>query len=196
VSGPPPPPDLNRRRPRLLELPSGTILHRFYQLRFEPIYFDPFRRGRFNAPDGSYGVLYGAKTIDGAFAETFLREPGRTVLSPDFVAARGHVELQNIRPLKLIELGGKGLAPLGATAEILHSGLPYDVPQAWSKALHDHPAAADGIACGARHDDRELCYALFDRARPAVAELSRRVDLDEDWFWEIGESYGVGLAPI
>ena len=111
MSGPPPPPDLNRRRPRLLELPSGTILHRSYQLRFEPIYFDPFRRGRFNAPDGSYGVLYGAKTIDGAFAETFLREPGRTLLPSDFVAARGYVELQNIQPLKLIELGGKGLAP-------------------------------------------------------------------------------------
>jgi len=186
---------LNRRRPRLLELPSGTILHRFYQLRFEPIHFDPSRLGRFNAPDGSYGVLYNAKTIDGAFAETFLRAPGRTVLSADFVAARGHAELQNTQPLKLVELGGKGLALLGATAEVLHGSLPYDVPQAWSKALHDHPAAADGVAYCARHDDRELCYALFDRARPAVAELSRRVDLDEDWFWEIGESYGVGLAP-
>jgi hypothetical protein len=62
--------------------------------------------------------------------------------------------------------------------------------------LRDHPAVADGIAYGARHDDRELCYALFECARTAVAELSRRVDLDEDWFWEIGESYGIGLAPI
>ena len=196
MSGPSPPPNLNRRKPRRLDLPSGTILHRFYRLEFEPIHFDPSRRGRFNAPDGSYGVFYGAKTIDGAFAETFLREPGRTLLPPDFVAARGYVELQNTRTLKLIELGGKGLALLGATAEILHSGLPYDRPQTWSKALHDHPAVPDGIAYGARHDDRELCYALFECARTAVAELSRRVDLDEDWFWEIGESYGIGLAPI
>jgi len=187
---------LNGRKPRLLELPPGTILHRFYQLRFEPIHFDPSLRGRFNAPDGSYGVLYGARTIDGAFAETFLREPGRTLLPPDFVAARGYVELRNTRPLELIELGGKGLAPLGATAEILHSGLPYDVPQAWSKALHDHPAMADGIAYGSRHDDHEFCYALFDRVRTGVTELGRRVDLDEDWFWEIGESYGIGLAPL
>lgn len=196
MSGPLPPSNLNRRKPRLLELPSGTILRRFYQLRFEPIYFDPSLRGRFNAPDGSYGVLYGARTIDGAFAETFLREPGRTLLPPDFVAARGYVELRSTRPLKLIELGGKGLAPLGATAEILHSGLPYDVPQAWSKALHDHPEMADGIAYGSRHDDQELCYALFDRMRTGVTELGRRVDLDEDWFWEIGESYGIGLAPL
>ena len=88
---------------------------------------------------------------------------------------RGYLELQNTRPLKLIELGGKGLARLGATAEILHSGLPYDVPHAWSKALHDHPAIADGIAYGARNDDRELCYALFDRSRTAVTEASPRV---------------------
>lgn len=196
MSGPLPPPDLNRRKPRLVELPPGTVFHRFYQLSFEPIYFDPSLQGRFNAPDGSYGVLYGARTIDGAFAETFLRQPGRTLLFADFVAARGCVELQNSRPLNLIELGGKGLAPLGATAEILHSGLPYDVPQAWSKALHDHPRVVDGIAYGSRHDDRELCYALFDRARMAVTELGRRVDLDEDWFWEIGESYGIGLAPL
>ncbi|WP_281015650.1 RES domain-containing protein [Mesorhizobium sp. M00.F.Ca.ET.216.01.1.1] len=73
--------------------------------------------------------------------------------------------------------------------------MPYDVPQAWSIALARHPIAADGIAYHARHDDAELCYALFDRSADAVAESTREVDLDQDWFWRIAERYGVGLAP-
>jgi hypothetical protein len=73
--------------------------------------------------------------------------------------------------------------------------LPYDVPQAWSIALARHPISADGIAYHARHDDAELCYALFDRSADAVAESAREVDLDQDWFWRIAERYGVGLAP-
>ena len=97
---------------------------------------------------------------------------------------------------KLIhELGGKDLARMGATAEILHSGLPYDVPQTWSKRLHDHPVGADGIAYGGRHDDREPCYAIFARARSAIEEIGRNPSLNEDWFWEIAEAYGMGLAP-
>lgn len=195
MSGPLPPADLNRRKPRILELPSGTGFHRFYRLIYEPIYFDPSRLGRFNAPDGTYGVLYSAKTIEGAFAETFLRDAGRMLLAVDFVEERGHVTVHSARPLRFIELGGKGLAPLGATAEILHSGLPYDVPQAWSRALHDHPIGADGIAYRGRHDDHELCCAIFSRAAGSISETVRRVILNADWFWELAEKYEVGLAP-
>lgn len=72
---------------------------------------------------------------------------------------------------------------------------PYDVAQSWSKALHDHPAEADGIAYTARHDDRAMCIALFDRARTCIAEVDRKTDLDRDWFWQLAETYGIGLAP-
>lgn len=95
----------------------------------------------------------------------------------------------------MIRLAGPGLARLGATAEVAHGGLPYDVPQAWSIALARHPVGADGIAYHARHDDAELCYGLFERSADAIAEAAREVDLDQDWFWRIAERYGVGLAP-
>ena len=36
---------------------------------------------------------------------------------------------------------------------------------------------------------------LFDRARGAIVEVRREPDLDQDWFWEIAERYGVGAAP-
>jgi hypothetical protein len=84
---------------------------------------------------------------------------------------------------------------LGATAEVIHGGLPYDAPQVWSKALFEHPLRPDGIAYYARHDDEALCYAIFDRARNAVREIDRETNLDQDWFWKLAQRYKVGLAP-
>ena len=173
----------------------GTFLHQFYTAVHNSIFFDRRRTGRFNAPDGSYGVLYAALSPAGAFVETFLREPGRTVLPADLLARKAYVRLQVLRPVQLVKLGGPGLARLGATAEVVHGGLPYDVPQAWSAALYRHPATPDGITYTARHDDETTCCALFDRAPIPLAETIRLTDLDQDWFWKIAEPYGVGLAP-
>jgi hypothetical protein len=84
---------------------------------------------------------------------------------------------------------------MGATAEVVHGGLPYDVPQAWSAALRNHPIRPSGIAYYARHDDEALCYAIYDHAASAVVEEHRETLLDGDWFWDLAEPYGVGLAP-
>jgi hypothetical protein len=69
------------------------------------------------------------------------------------------------------------------------------VPQAWSKALRAHPVAADGIAYNARHDDRALCYALFESVSPPIREIDRQIDLDANWFWELADLYGLGRPP-
>jgi hypothetical protein len=176
-------------------LAVGTVVHRFHTAEFEPIHFDRSLSGRLNAPDGSYGVLYAAKSRLGAFAETFLRQPGRTLLPTDLLASKAYAQLRILRRLTLIKLGGPGLARLGATAEVTHGGLPYDVPQAWSAALHDHPAGAAGIAYHARHDDEQLCYGFFDRACESIALAEREANLDVDWFWRLAGRYKVGLAP-
>ena len=194
MSGPLPPADLHGRQPELIERPADKELHRFYTAKCEPIFFDTSQDGRFNAPDGSYGVLYAARQGAGAFAETFLRKPGGTLIDTDLLQRKAHVLLAATRKVTLIRLAGSGLARLGATAEVTHSGLPYDVPQAWSAALFRHPIGADGIAYHARHDDTELCYAIFDRSASPIDEVDREVDLDRDWFWRIAEHYGVGLA--
>jgi len=195
VSAPPPPPDLDSRNPELLQLRAGTIIHRFYTREYEPVFFDPGLSGRLNAPDGSYGVLYCAKEPSGAFAETFLRTPGRRLIDADLLRRKAYARLQVRSKLSLIRLAGPGLAILGATAEVVHGGLPYAVPQAWSKALFNHPIAADGIAYHARHDDEALCYAIFDRAGAAITEVGRETDLDQDWFWQLALKYRVGMAP-
>lgn len=172
----------------------NTALHRFFTSAFPPIHFDRSDRGRFNDPAGKYGVLYAAESQRGAFAETFLREPGRTLLAPDFIAKKGYVRLVATRPLRLIRFAGPGLSRVGATAEVAHGGPPYGTPQAWSAALYAHPANADGIAYHARHDDEALCFAIFDRALSAIREEHRDLDIDVDWFWETAEVYGVGLT--
>jgi hypothetical protein len=195
VSAPRPPGDLARRNPLIVELPAGTLLHRFYSATHDPIFYDRSRTGRFNAPDGSYGVLYAAMSLAGAFVETFLREPGRTLLPTDLLARKAYVQLRLLRPLRLVRLGGPGLARVGATAEVVHGGLPHDAPQAWSAALHRHPAMPDGITYTARHDDEAPCCALFDREPTPLAEIQRQIDLDQDWFWTVAGPYGVGLVP-
>lgn len=124
-----------------------------------------------------------------------MREPGRTLIDTDLLQRKAYVRLRAERDLTLIRFAGPGLARLGATAEIPHGGLPYNVPQAWSRALSLHPAGVDGIAYHARHDDTELCYALFGRAANAIVEVERETNLDQDWFWRLAERYAVGLAP-
>lgn len=195
MNAPLPPLDIPDRRPNLVTLAASTIVERFFTAIFDPIHFDRSRDGRLNAPDDSYGVLYAAENLRGAFAETFLRAPGRTLLPLDLLRRKARVRLRVTRELRLIELRGYGLARVGSTAEITHGGLPYDAPQAWSKALHDHPLIADGIAYTARHDDQALCYALFDRVAGDLEQIAIERDLDQDWFWELAERYGVGLAP-
>ncbi|WP_245286599.1 RES family NAD+ phosphorylase [Bradyrhizobium sp. ARR65] len=171
------------------------MLHRFYTAEFYPVFFDPSRLGRLNAPDGSYRVLYAAREPYGAFAETFLRNPGRTLIDTSLLRRKAYVRLEVTSDLRLIRLAGPSLAILGATAEVVHGGLPYDVPQAWSKALFEHRFRPDGIAYYGRHDDEGLCYAIFDRARASIREIQRELNLDQDWFWQLARRYRVGLAP-
>jgi hypothetical protein len=191
----PPPQDLHQRDPLEISLEHGAVLHRFYTSAFNPVFYDKSLKGRLNAPDQSYGVLYAAKTPEGAFAETFLRNPGLTQLPIDLIRAKAYVRLVASEPLKFVKLAGRGLARIGATAQVTHGGLPYTIAQSWSSALHNHPANFDGIAYRARHDDEEICYAVFDRATHKIGIAKFKTNLDQDWFWEIAERYGVGLVP-
>ncbi len=195
MTAPLPPADIASREPQLIHLKQGSLIERIFAAAHNPVHFDRSRNGRLNAPDASYGVLYAAQEIRGAFAETFLRVPGRRLIPLDLVAAKARAQLKLTRDLRLVQLAGFGLARMGATAEVTHGGLPYDAPQAWSKALRDHPDRPDGVAYMARHDDEAICYALFDHAPPCVIEHARETSLDHDWFWELADVYDLGVAP-
>ncbi|WP_292271714.1 RES domain-containing protein [Mesorhizobium sp.] len=87
-----------------MDLSAGQEVHRFYTAKWGPIFFDGSTEGRFNAPDASYGVLYAARKTNGAFAETFLRTPGRTLIDADLLKRKAYVRLLVQRDLKLIRL--------------------------------------------------------------------------------------------
>ena len=106
MSGPAPPPDLHRRDPDILDVPKGSTLHRFYTAAYEPIFFDRSNAGRFNAPDGGFGILYCARNLAGAFAETFLRRPGRTLIDLKFLRTKAYVRLNAVADLRLVRLYG------------------------------------------------------------------------------------------
>jgi len=116
-------------------------------------------------------------------------------LPQDLIDKKGFVRLKPNRALRLANLYGQGLAVLGATAEVTASAPPYDLSQAWATASHNHPGKFDGIAYRARHDDDEICYAIFDRCARRIMVIDVDEALDSRWFYNLLDRYSVGLAP-
>jgi hypothetical protein len=139
-------------------------------------------------------VCYLAEEPHVAFAETFLREPGETLIEESDLSTRAVAEVEVGRDLQLVALHGAGLRRLGATAAVCTG--PYAVSRSWALALHDHPSRPDGIRYRARHDDDGFAIALFDRAADSVtvaqttglASPEIRSDL-AGWL----DRYGMGL---
>jgi len=197
-TAPLPPPDLHRRKLVIEELPVGTQLFRFHRLAYPPTYFDTSQGGRFNSPDGRYGVLYAALDRRGAFAETLLRNPGETLLSEeDDIKPRACASYGLARSLRAVHFHSHGLSRMGATANVCACE-PYDypLPQVWSAALHNHPDLPDAILYRSKHDDGALCLAIFDRTADALGTPTIAPNLlAEPWFFDLMDLYGVGLEP-
>ena len=163
---PPPPQDFARRELPVETIPAETLLVRIHHGDFNPIYFGSTEYNRFDNQNECFGICYLAKTIEGAFAETFVRGASDRARDLQFVQERSFSEIVATAPLRLSSLHGPGLARVGATSAVA-SG-PYDDARIWSQAIHDHPAVPHGIAYRSKHDDDEICIALFDRALERV----------------------------
>lgn len=195
-TAPMPPADLPSRSLPLEVFSAGRLLHRIHTAGFGPIYFDKTTKGRFNAPDCSYGVLYVACNAWGAVAESLLRNVGETSVSESFVTSKAYARLRLTRDLRAVQLRGPGQHTLGVTSAV-SSVFPYDVPQAWSKALYDHLDQPDAIVYRSRHNDDELCLAIFDRAMDAL-EISQGVESDllaSAWFLDALDANQIGFSP-
>jgi hypothetical protein len=140
---------------------------------------------RFDAPDRSYNVLYLGCDAYCAFIETFGHVPRTRTVTTDVLKSKALTELTRARPLRLIDLAeSSALVRIGADAR-LFSG-EYDASQMWSKALHDHPMAAQGLLYPSRLDPSRRTVAHFlDRA-------SKLVELDRQSWSRLGRN-GFGL---
>jgi len=147
-------------------VPAGTALARVHRIANDPIFFGPGVGApptyRFDSPTGRFGVLYVGTHLRGALVETLLRNPRRKMVAWPDVASRATSEIRCGRDLRLARLHGAGLQQLGCDNAI--STGPYDPCGAWADALWAHPEAPDGIAYQSRHDPREICLAIFERA--------------------------------
>ena len=122
---------------------------------------------RFDAPAGEYRTMYAAIAIEGAFVETILH--GRTheqIVTRTFVEQRAWTEFTIVRPLKLMKLYDNGLFWHGTDAGI--SAMPnYATSRQIALAAFREGPDLDGIVYRSRHDNGEVCIALFDRVASA-----------------------------
>lgn len=141
--------------------------YRFARLHHSPIYWglQPPRtsgtEGRFDAPNGEYGVLYLGADVHCAFIETFGHETGIDVVETAELLARPLYRVEVDRPLRLLTLTRNHLAQVRADAQLLSGDT--DVARQWSLAIYEHPMSPDGIFYHARHDPGRMALALFDR---------------------------------
>lgn len=192
--------------------PAGTILHRIHKTLHGPIWFGPGAdqppAHRFDDPRGEYGVCYLATSRIGAFVETLLRDRPSRVVSEASLAHLAVSALTLLRDVRVVKAHDEGLVRLGTTAAV--SGAKLEFPDAapaqshghamaWSRALHDHPEAPEGIAYRSSHDDSLPCIALFgDRAGDALAVGSRPRMLSRQraLLAKVVSRYGIILLPV
>ncbi len=148
-------------------LSSQRNWYRVHPIDKEPLYFGQSTNNRFDAPDGAFRTTYVAQTPSIAFLETHGHATGIQFIEAATLASRGLAQVTSCRPLRLVDLAGSGLARLGADGR-LASGDSYEHSQAWASAIFNHPANVDGIIYRARHDQRGICAAIFERAAPAL----------------------------
>jgi hypothetical protein len=160
-----PPEDFPDRELPIREV-SGPLFRLFPVAYDEPLHFGRSGENRFDAPDGSYGVLYAAEEVPGAFIETFGRRLGKNFITGEELARKLLARIDPARPLRLVDLVGAGQSKAGVDGRLFTGS--YSVSQAYSLAIHDHPARPDGIRYPARHDTEQVSVALFERVRPST----------------------------
>ena len=171
-------------------------LFRSHSIHRNPIYYGTTGRFRFDAPDGSYGVLYAGVDPYGAFIESLLKNPDNPVITTSELRARVLAQLKASQPLRLIDLCPSGaLVRIGADSRLFSAD--RNVAQLWSRAFHDHPICADGILYPSRLDPARHGVALFGDRKLRLFELDRQSwyapGPQRELFGRIAEHYKIEL---
>ncbi|TWG55299.1 RES family NAD+ phosphorylase [Aminobacter sp. J44] len=127
-----------------------------------------FGQTRFSAPDNSFKVLYIARDIATAIAETIVRDrfEGRAKRILDFTEVDDWAlsEVSTTGPLTVLDLRTTGLLRLGVSTNASRAK-NHATGRRLSHALY-HRFAIDGILYALRLTSAE-CVAVYDRAVPA-----------------------------
>lgn len=164
-----PPADFHERKVAIRRFPAETVWYRFHHRSHGALHFGKRLAQRFDDPDQSFGVLYVARQMEGAFAETFLRDiaPYRFVTT-DELMRKLLSTITTDHGLKLVDLAGIGLARMGIDGRLATGS--YAISQSWSRTFQTHPQKPDGILYRARHYPKHLCAAIFETSRAKLKE--------------------------
>jgi hypothetical protein len=203
-SPPPPPANLDRTDLSTVSVKPGELL-RLFSLGKNPIYFRTSKKGllanRFDAPDGEYGVMYCAFSLDVCFAETLLRTRSYTrpvdrptLIDESELRSKGIAQLGATanRALILADLTGSGLARLHCDGSI--STTPrYAIPRQWALALWKHPKQVDGIRYVSRFMNSQYAVALFDRVTDRLSVAATLPLIEHPDLPRVLDAFNVGI---
>lgn len=165
-----------------------------------------FRRDanyRFDAPDGTFGVLYAALDLETAFAETVLRDRPMHAATANIPLAFAELEARVVVtlagrgravPLRLIKLYDEGLVAAHLDNAI-SSVDDYPSTQCWAKAFHDHPVKADGIVYMSRFLGARRSVALFERSSSSFGVGSTTPLVDHPDFARLLDLFSLAVEP-
>ena len=155
----PPPADFAGRE--LLIRSIKDRLFRIHRKQYGAIFYGCTGSNRFDDPQQKFGVLYAGLDEYAAFIETHGQRTGANAVSESELRDRCLAAITPSRPLKLVDLTGRGLAVMGADNRL--AAADHDLARLWSRAVWEHPSQADGILFRSRHDPSRSCVAIFDR---------------------------------
>jgi hypothetical protein len=129
-----------------------------------------FGRTRFSSPKDRFKLLYAARTLPTALAETVIRDRferrRRRRVHVNEVAAWGVTEITALSPLKLVDLRTDGAFRLGVSTDAPRARNQRS-GRALSQAIHDQ-CDADGLLYLSRLTG-EPCVAVYERAAGPLA---------------------------
>jgi hypothetical protein len=153
--------DLATRSPLLHEFAEGTVIYRLHRADRDAIFFGRNGDNRFDAPDGSFGVLYAGEDEYCCFIETCGRVTGVPSVSGAYLDQRNLADITVTKSIRLIDLSASaGLARIDADGRLMDGS--HAIAQRWSAALRKHPTNPGGIVYRARHDPAKLAFAIFE----------------------------------
>jgi hypothetical protein len=174
---------------------EGTLFRISHQKFADPIYWSQRGLYRFDSPTAIHGVLYTGRTFETALLEVFGDHwLDSRIAARDFLKEFDVCELGLERRLKVVNLSGKQLNPLGTDANIFAS-LAYDITREWARALMEHPDTPHGIRYPSRKNQRLYNFAIFSTpaATAAVRVINRYPLLEHPQLFRLLHTYKVAV---